>query len=334
MTIVRIKIDFSDVNEQQDGIWMLIDETFKNINDVENQIVRTQNWLQGRDISLILKEYKLPGDESVHLLQSNDLVKVKYTRSRIDQKHANRQSFLDSLVPYPSSSSDSVCSLLSTSSEIKPSPSPLQDDLSSVNPSVAASLTNKDGASVSGCNNSIEKHSSRQDEDTQITTETEPTNAEDNPTKEVFLVDDYLVDLNYLQNHNNDENHSKEEIKLDSTQPDPLLSERYGSENRFGLKICEIDMKVIEEAKKRRIALIVKRLGVYGELWEENKKYDDGRLYYEGGTPDRMWLYPWTDGLDDLNHYVQVNLIHIQVNLLILISLENGISPPDGHGSH
>ena len=159
-----------------------------------------------------------------------------------------------------------------------------------------------------------------------------------------------MEDLQYIQDHKNDENNfkdgsfQKENIDSKNTnqilkdwnplQSDPLFSERHESENRFGLKVCEIDMTVLEEAKKRRIALILKRLGVYGELWEENKKYDDDRLYYEGGTPDRMWLYPWTDGLDDLNHYVQVNLIHIQVNLLILISLENGISPPDGHGSH
>ena len=93
-------------------------------------------------------------------------------------------------------------------------------------------------------------------------------------------------------------------------------------------------MKVLEEAKKRKIALILKRLGDYGQPWEENKKYDDGCLYYEGGTPERMWLYPWTYGLDDLNQYVQVYLCPIQVNLLILILIENGHPSPDGHGSH
>ena len=327
MTMVRIKIDFSDVSDQQYGIWMLIDGTFKTIKDVENLIVRTQKWLQGRNISLFLREYNLPSDELIHVLQSNDLVKVKYTRLRSDQKHANRPSFPDSLVPYPSSSSVSVCSLPTSSSEIKPSP--LLDDLSSVNPSVAASLTNKDGASASGCINSTENHSSRQDQDTLITSGTDLSNAEDNPSKEVYLVDDYLEDLQYIQDHKNDENNfkdgsfQKENIDSKNTnqilkdwnplQSDPLFSERHESENRFGLKVCEIDMTVLEEAKKRRIALILKRLGVYGELWEENRKYDDGSLYYEGGTPERMWLYPWTDGLDDLNHYVQVNLCQIQV---------------------
>ena len=150
MTDVRIKIDFSDISNQHDGIWMLIDGTFKNIKDVENQIVCTQKWLQGRDISLFLQEYNLPSDELVHVLQSNDLVKVRCTtRSRNHQKHTNRPSFPGSLVPYPSSSSVSVCSLPLTSSEIKPSP--LHDELYPVivNPSMAASLTNKDGASVS-----------------------------------------------------------------------------------------------------------------------------------------------------------------------------------------
>ena len=331
MTNVRIKIDFSDISNQHDGIWMLIDGTCKNIKDVENQIVRTQKWLQGRDTSLFLQEYNLPSDELVHVLQSNDLVKVRCTtRSRNDQKQTNRPSVPGSLVPYPSSSSVSVCSLPLTSSRIKPPP--LHDDLSSVNPSVAASLTNKDGASASGCINSIEKHSSSQD--ALDTTETDLTEADDNPSKEVYLVDDYLVDLKYLQNHKDDENKFQEEIKLDSPQPDPLVSERHESENKIGLEISGIDMKVLEEAKKRKIALILKRLGDYGQPWEENKKYDDGCIYYEGGTPERMWLYPWTYGLDDLNQYVQVNLCPIQVNLLILILIENGHPSPDGHGSH
>ena len=74
-------------------------------------------------------------------------------------------------------------------------------------------------------------------------------------------------------------------------------------------------MKELEEAKKRRIEMIVKRLGVYGELWEtDNNKYDDGCLYYEAGTPERMWLYPYTDGLDDLNLYIRVNLCPILCN--------------------
>ena len=37
MTIIRIKLDFSDVSDR-DGIWMLIDETFTTINDVEKHI--------------------------------------------------------------------------------------------------------------------------------------------------------------------------------------------------------------------------------------------------------------------------------------------------------
>ena len=148
MTDVRIKIDFSDISNQHDGIWMLIDGTFKNIKDVENQIVRTQKWLQGRDISLFLQEYNLPSDELVHVLQSNDLVKVRCTRSWSDQKHTNGPSFPGSLVPYPPSSSVSVCSLPLTSSEIKPSP--LRDDLSSVNPSVAASRLRVMGLEITG----------------------------------------------------------------------------------------------------------------------------------------------------------------------------------------
>ena len=45
MTIIRIKLDFSDVSDR-DGIWMLIDETFTTINDVEKHIVSTQRWLE------------------------------------------------------------------------------------------------------------------------------------------------------------------------------------------------------------------------------------------------------------------------------------------------
>ena len=74
-------------------------------------------------------------------------------------------------------------------------------------------------------------------------------------------------------------------------------------------------MKALEEAKKRRIAMIVQRLGVYGELWVKDKKYEDGKVYYEGGTPDRMWLYPWTRSLEDLNDYIQVNLTGLVAKL-------------------
>ena len=82
MTIVRIKVDFSDVG-LQDRIWMIIDESFKRIYDVENQI-RTQRMLQGRNISLFLNEFHLPSDESVLVLHSNDLIKVRFSKHADD----------------------------------------------------------------------------------------------------------------------------------------------------------------------------------------------------------------------------------------------------------
>ena len=366
MTIIRIKLDFSDVSDR-DGIWMLIDETFTTINDVEKHIVSTQRWLEGRTfISLFLKEYNLPSDESVLVLQSDDLVKVKYSRSMSDPKHTNTQSSPISLVPYSPSSSTCSLELDSTSSQVKPTSLALQQaDLSSfpssVNPSAIVSLTDKDRASASVNLTQDQDYSSRR-EGTFIT---DLTNSEDNPSRDdhdkvpashnqsksalesSFVsggtahwnivpsgmeegpaeLDEDLVDFG-----EDDENNVKEtgsiqkeaqevetcsKIWKNQTLPQPnlLVSEKEVSELRLNqncLEICEIDMGALEEAKKRRIELIRKRLGVYGEFWEENKKYDDGCLYYEGGTPERMWLYPWTDGLDDLNHYIQVNSCQIK----------------------
>ena len=359
---IRIKLDFSDVSDR-DGIWMLIDETFTTINDVENHIVSTQRWLEGRNfISLFLKEYNLPSDESVLVLQSDDLVKVKFSRSLSDPKHTTSQSFPNSLVPY--SLSSSACSLDSTSSLVKPPSFALQQtDLSSfppsVNPSMIVSLTDKDRASANV--NLTQDHSSRRE----VTLITDLTNSEDNPSRDVhdkdpgscnpskfslessFVsggtdhwkivpsgVEESLAELEEDLVDFSDENRVKgtvsnqeetQEFKTTSKilkdrvlpQSNHLVSEKQVSVseirlNQSCLEICEIDMGALEEAKKRRIDLIRKRLGVYGEFWEENKKYDDGCLYYEGGTPERMWLYPWTDGLDDLNHYIQVNFCQIK----------------------
>ena len=366
---IRIKLDFSDVSDR-DGIWMLIDETFTTISDVEKHIVSTQRWLEGRNsISLFLKEYNLPSDESVLVLQSDDLVKVKYSRFMSDRRHTNTniESSPNSLVPY-SPSSSTCSSLHSTSSQVKPPSLALeQADLSSfpssVNPSAIVSFTNKDRASAS-VNLTQDMNCSSRREQTFIT---DLTNSGDNPSRDdhdkipasrnqsksalesSFVSggtahwnivpsgmeespaesDGDLVDFGEY-NNKDDENYVKvtgsiqeeaqevetsSKILKDLPQPNHLVSETQVSELRLSqncLEICEIDMGALEEAKKRRIDLIRKRLGVYGEFWVENKKYDDGCLYYEGGTPERMWLYPWTDGLDDLNHYIQVNSCQIK----------------------
>ena len=418
MTIVRIKIDFSEISDR-DGVWMLIDGAFKTIKDIEKQLVLSHRWLQGRNtISLFMKEFYLPSDESVLVLQSNDLVKVKYSGSRTrsdDPKHTNSQSFPDSLVPYQSSTSSSVCSLISASSQVKTTSSHAMSSFpSSVDPSVAVSLSNKDGGSASGYITSSQEQSSRTDVD--MVTGTEVTNREvdlsreinssvsasncnknnsassrsnrDRATESAALqsffdganasgyinsphdqtsktqdtecdsapaslcnenkfaenivpggmeeghslvdLDQDLVDLSeYSKDDENNyrgrtgsyqkmEGYSKTLIttKKDRMPPqtNPLVSE--GNESLSSLNNldrCKPEMRALEEAKKRRIDLILKRLGVYGELWEENQKYCDGSLYYEGGTPERMWLYPWTEGLEDLNLYIQVKFCYIQI---------------------
>ena len=409
MTIVRIKIDFSEISDQ-DGVWMLIDGAFKTIKDIEKQLVLSYRWLQGRNtISLFMKEFYLPSDESVLVLQSNDLVKVKYSGSRSDDpKHTNSQSFPDSLVPYQSSTSSSVCSLISAGSQVKTTSGHAMSSFpSSVDPSMAVSLTNKDGGSVSEYITSSQEQSSRTDVD--MVTGTEVTNREvdlsreinssvsayncnknnsassrsnrDRATESAALesffnganasgyinypqdqisetqdtecdsapasfcnenkfaenivpggmeeghslvdLDQDLVDLSeYSKDDKNNyrgRTDSYQKIKRDSKTPitamkdrmppqtNPLVSERNESSSSLNnLDRCKPEMRALEEAKKRRIDRILKRLGVYGELWEENQKYCDGSLYYEGGTPERMWLYPWTEGLEDLNLYIQV----------------------------
>ena len=55
---------------------------------------RSQKWLQGQDISLFLQEYKLLSDDLVHVLQSNDSVKVKFKKLGSGQKNTCRHNFL------------------------------------------------------------------------------------------------------------------------------------------------------------------------------------------------------------------------------------------------
>ena len=421
MTIVRIKIDFSEISDQ-DGVWMLIDGSFKTIKDIEKQLVLSYRWLQGRNtISLFMKEFYLPSDESVLVLQSNDLVKVKYSGSRSDLKLTNRQSFPGPLVPYQSSTSSSVCSLPSASSQVKSTSNhtALSSFPSSVDPSMAVSLLNKDGESASGYITSSQEQSSRTDAtgidvsnrevDSSVAasiynknnpasskskhirrapesaaldleaffdggnasghinssqeqaTRTQDTKYEDSQSRRKHSSasasncnenkfaknivpggmeldegsnqvesDEDLVDLSEYSK--DDENNCKgrtdfcQDKERDSKTPistmkdqmplqtNSLVSERNESLSSLNnLDRCKIEMRALEEAKKRRIDVILKRLGVYGELWEENKKYDDGSLYYEGGTPERMWLYPWTEGLEDLNLYIQVKFCYIQI---------------------
>ena len=335
MTIVRIKVDFSDVG-LQDRIWMIIDESFKRIYDVENQI-RTQRMLQGRNISLFLNEFHLPSDESVLVLHSNDLIKVRFSRHAEDPLNVNAK------VKAPS-----------------PPPTTSLSFQSSFCPSMAVSWTwiKENEASVHDIDIMQDLSSKRGEA---LVTERDVTNTEENPlnrdqdtSQEVSLVsggavhcnvipsgmemeedsdpveldpDRNLVDFSeYKVDHENNTKETKQwesswnkrNIDIEVNQVHRIcrsksLAKSLVSEKLKSDKNCPdtyvVDMKALEEAKKRRIAMIVQRLGVYGELWVRDKKYEDGKVYYEGGTPDRMWLYPWTRSLEDLNDYIQVNLL-------------------------
>ena len=412
MTIVRIKVDFSDVG-LQDRIWMIIDESFKRIYDVENKI-RTERMLEGRNISLFLKEFHLPSDESVLVLHSNDLIKVRFSK-HADDPVVNAKvkapsplltaslSFQSSVCPSmavswtkenESSGQDSMQDLSSkrevvlvtesdvTNTEENPhlkvkAPSLATASFSlpsSVCPSMAVSWTKETEAS---------KFDNMQDFN-----EREVTNTKENPlgsvsesipaassicvksnfqlkreqetSQEVSLVsggavhcnvipsgmemeedsdpveldpDRNLVDLSeYKVDHENNTKETKQwesswnkrNIDIEVNQVHRIcrsksLAKSLVSEKLKSDKNCPdtyvVDMKALEEAKKRRIAMIVQRLGMYGEFWVKDKKYEDGKVYYEGGTPDRMWLYPWTRSLEDLNDYIQVNLTGLVAKL-------------------
>ena len=406
MTIVRIKVDFSDVG-LQDRIWMIIDESFKRIYDVENQI-RTQRMLEGRSISLFLKEFHLPSDESVLVLHSNDLIKVRFSK-HADDPVVNAKVKAPSPLPTSSLSfQSSVCPSMAVSwtKENESSGQDSMQDLSSKReeaqvtesdvtnteenphlkvkaPSLAtASFSLSSSVCPSMAVSWTKETEASQFDNMQDFNEREVTNTKENPlgsvsetipavssirdksnsqlnreqetSPEVSLVsggavhcnvipsgmemeedsdpveldpDRNLVDLSeHKVDHENNTKETKQwesswnerNIDIEVNQVHRIcrsksLAKSLVSEKLKSDKNCPdtyvVDMKALEEAKKRRIAMIVQRLGVYGELWVKDKKYDDGKVYYEGGTPDRMWLYPWTRSLEDLNDYIQVNLL-------------------------
>ena len=68
------------------------------------------------------------------------------------------------------------------------------------------------------------------------------------------------------------------------------------------------EMLALEEARKQSAANIRIKLGEFGEPWMKGWKYSECCIMFECGTPDMMWLYAQSPGLSMVNSFVQVRV--------------------------
>ena len=62
----------------------------------------------------------------------------------------------------------------------------------------------------------------------------------------------------------------------------------------------------LRNAQRLKCELIRRSFQAYGLPWREGKLYNEGRLYFESGTPDHMWISLKSLALIDLNRFIKV----------------------------
>ena len=68
----------------------------------------------------------------------------------------------------------------------------------------------------------------------------------------------------------------------------------------------------LRNAQRLKCELIRRSFQAYGLPWREGKLYNEGRLYFESGTPDHMWISLKSLALIDLNRFIKVCFITVQ----------------------
>ena len=67
-----------------------------------------------------------------------------------------------------------------------------------------------------------------------------------------------------------------------------------------------MSVTAMKDAQRLKCELIRRDFQTHGLPWREGKLYDDGSLYFELGTPDRMWISSKNPALVDLNRFIKV----------------------------
>ena len=62
----------------------------------------------------------------------------------------------------------------------------------------------------------------------------------------------------------------------------------------------------LRNAQRLKCEIIRRAFHAYGLPWREGKLYEEGRLYFENGTPDQMWISLKSLALVDLSRVIKV----------------------------
>ena len=65
----------------------------------------------------------------------------------------------------------------------------------------------------------------------------------------------------------------------------------------------------LRNAQRLKCELIRRSFQAYGKPWLEGKLYEEGRLYFENGTPVQMWISLKSLALVDLHRFIKVGQV-------------------------
>ena len=83
----------------------------------------------------------------------------------------------------------------------------------------------------------------------------------------------------------------------------------------------------LRNAQRLKCEVIRRAFKAYGLPWREGKLYDEGRLYFENGTPDQMWISLKSLALVELNRFIKVLQLSIVKHEHMYLDDEH--CPPD-----
>ena len=299
MTTLRIRIDLGSIVKDNPR-WLFLRDSCLTIQDVKEKIVSDYSLLNlSRNVKLYLNGAILPPSESVAILQPEDIIKVLVEEEvRIFKKNGPASH----LISYPSPLSSLVTNLQldGRSNNSLLSPIPTDDNVQNTSQSLIQKEIENFNLHVS---NEIEvSNEIWQILKKQSVSETSSPNANSRKFEAIKHSKHKTILLSKLRNPG-----SKASCSTMFSNVSDHFNDKYSklSENQ------RREMLALEEARKQSAANIKIKLGEFGEEWTKGWRSSDCCIMFECGVPDQMWLYAQSQGLNDVNSFVQVCLLRV-----------------------
>lgn len=284
---LRLKLDLSDIHPSIDNPiqWLFVDlNHLKIASDIarhlRNSYFQDRN-LKETEVELFLGDGLIPPNTSLKIFKSDELVKVKVKKKKIEEIC---ELFEDPEVP--------VCSR-----------NPLDQSLSH------SRIDSSSTSSSSPLERVIK--AARAKEDNKLVEAAASSGTFSRESLFAVSANEKLLALaaqKKLEKTAEESSLSSTALSLSQLQQDSLTSPPL----ELSTQDTDVSMAFINQAQIQFLQQTRRKCGRYGNDWMARTTIKDDKLMYECGTPDSFWIFAWTDGLEDMNEYIQVRYLRLK----------------------